>query len=180
MADALGRVLVTGGTGYLGSWCVVRLLQDGWQVRTTVRDLAREPELRAAVAREADAGDRLEVVRADLLADAGWTEAVAGCRYVLHVASPFPATTPADPDELIRPAREGTLRVLRAAVAAGVSRVVVTSSIAAIAYGHEATRYVAGASPMTEADWTDVDGPGVTAYAKSKTLAERGPGFHGG
>ena len=173
MTDEGGRVLVTGGAGYLGSWCVVRLLQDGWRVCATVRDLSREAQFRAAIAREADADERLDVVRTDLLSDEGWSEAVAGCSYVLHVASPFPAATPSDPDELIRPAREGTLRVLRAAVAAGVRRVVVTSSVAAIAYGHGRERYRADASPMTEADWTDVDGPHVTPYAKSKTLAER-------
>jgi dihydroflavonol-4-reductase len=168
-----GRVLVTGGTGYLGAWCVVRLLQDGWRVRATMRDLRREPELRAGVAREVDPEHRLEVVAADLLADAGWAQAAAGCGHVLHVASPFPATVPRDADELIRPAREGTLRVLRAAAAAGARRVVVTSSVAAIAYGHAAARYRPGAAPMTEADWTEVGGPGVSAYARSKTLAER-------
>jgi nucleoside-diphosphate-sugar epimerase len=169
----MGRVLVTGGAGYLGGWCVVRLLQGGWDVRATVRDLAREAELRAAISTEVDPGERLDVVRADLMSDAGWAEAAAGCDYVLHVASPFPATAPSDPEELIRPAREGTLRVLRAAVAAGVRRVVVTSSVAAIAYGHGAERYTASATPMTEADWTNIDGPHVSAYAKSKTLAER-------
>jgi dihydroflavonol-4-reductase len=171
MAD--GRVLVTGGTGYLGAWCVARLLQGGWQVRATVRDLARQADLRTAISAEVDPGDRLELVKADLSADDGWAEAVAGCDYVLHVASPFPAEAPAHEDDLIGPAREGTLRVLRAAVAAGVKRVVVTSSVAAIAYGHAAERYTAEAAPMTSADWTNVDGPHVTAYAKSKTLAER-------
>jgi dihydroflavonol-4-reductase len=173
MSEDRGLVLVTGGTGYLGSWCVVRLLQQGWRVRATVRNLAREGELRTAVARETDAGDRLEVVAADLTSDEGWPRALAGCQYVLHVASPFPAAQPRDEDELIRPAREGTLRVLRSAVAAGVKRVVLTSSVAAIAYGHPADRYRANSPPMTEADWTDVNGPHVTPYAKSKTLAER-------
>ena len=112
-------------------------------------------------------------MKTDLLSDSGWAEAVTGCSHVLHVASPFPATTPRDPDALIRPAREGTLRVLQAAVAEGVRRVVVTSSVAAIAYGHAADRYRPGAPPLTASDWTDVDGPHVSAYAKSKTLAER-------
>jgi nucleoside-diphosphate-sugar epimerase len=173
MADQSGPVLVTGGTGYLGTWCVVRLLQEGWRVRTSLRDLGREPELRTAVAREVDPSDRLEVVRADLLSDAGWAEAVAGCHYVLHVASPLPAAMPSDPDELIRPAREGTLSVLCAAVAAGVRRVVVTSSVAAMTYGHGPERYRPDSPPMTEGDWSNVDGPYITAYAKSKTLAER-------
>ena len=171
--DGKGLVLVTGGSGYLGSWCVVRLLQDGWRVRTTVRDLAREAEVRAMIARETDAGDRLEMAVADLTADGGWAEAAAGCTYVLHVASPFPATQPRDADELIRPAREGTLRVLRAAKAAGVRRVVVTSSVAAVGYGHAASRYRIDSPPMTAADWTEVGAPDVSAYAKSKTLAER-------
>ncbi len=173
MADDKGRVLVTGGTGYLGGWCVVRLLQSGWRVRATVRDLRREAELRAMVASEVHAGEWLEVVAADLMSDAGWSEAAAGSVYVLHVASPFPDRNPKHPDELIRPAREGTLRVLRAAKAAGVKRVVVTSSVAAVAYGHAPERYRIDAPPMTAADWTEVDGPGVSAYAQSKTLAER-------
>jgi nucleoside-diphosphate-sugar epimerase len=169
----MAKVLVTGGAGYLGGWCVVRLLQGGWSVRTTVRDLSREAELRSSVSSEVDPGGRLEVVKADLLSDDGWAAAVAGCDYVLHVASPFPASAPTDPDDLIRPAREGTLRLLRAAVGAGVRRVVVTSSVAAIAYGHGPERYAPDAAPMTEADWTNIDGSHVSAYAKSKTLAER-------
>lgn len=176
-------VLVTGGSGYVGGWCVIGLLQQGHVVRTTVRNLAREAEVRAALGQVADLG-RLSFHQADLTADAGWDEAVAGCDYVLHVASPFPARAPKDPDELIRPAREGTLRVLQAAVAARVRRVVVTSSIAAIAYGHGPERYRPDSEPMTQADWTEVDGPDVTAYAKSKTLAEHAArdfmALHGG
>jgi dihydroflavonol-4-reductase len=169
MSDGTGQtVLVTGGSGFLGGWCVIELLRRGYSVRTTVRDLAKEPHVRAAVESEVDAGDRLTVLAADLMSDAGWPDAVAGCDYVLHVASPFPPKQPKDPDELIVPAREGTLRVLRAALDAGVKRVVVTSSVAAI-------RLTNGAEPrpLDERDWTDPDSPGLTPYVRSKTIAER-------
>src|SRR5450755_3285134 len=133
MADSVGTVLVTGGTGFLGGWCVASLLQRGYDVRTTVRELAREPAVREAVqAAGVEPGSRLTVLAADLMSDRGWAEAVAGCRYVLHVASPFPPVQPKDPDELIVPARDGALRVLRAALDAGVERVVLTSALAAI------------------------------------------------
>src|SRR5215212_6513415 len=130
--DQPQAVLVTGGSGFLGGWCVIELLRRGYTVRTTVRSLSREPQVRAAVGSEVDPGDRLTVLAADLTGDEGWPEAVAGCDYVLHVASPFPPKQPKDADELILPAREGTLRVLRASLDAGVKRVVVTSSVAAI------------------------------------------------
>src|ERR1700722_6008359 len=133
MADSNGTVLVTGGTGFLGGWCVASLLERGHDVRTTVRDLNREQAVRDTVAAAgADPGSRLTVRAADLTSDDGWADAVDGCRYVLHVASPFPPVQPKDPDELIVPARDGALRVLRAALDAGVERVVMTSSIAAI------------------------------------------------
>src|SRR3954449_2004674 len=157
------RVLVTGGSGFIGAHCIKRLHQDGYQVRTTVRSLSREGEGREMV------GDGpLEVVSADLTDDAGWADAVAGCAYVLHIASPFPLAQPKHEDELIVPARDGALRVLRAAREASVQRVVLTSSFAAIGYGHGHPDTV-----YDETSWTDVDGPGVSAYAKSKTLAER-------
>lgn len=170
MAGDKGRVLVTGGTGFVGGWCVVRLLQDGWRVRATVRDLKREGEVRAAVATQVEAGDRLEFAVADLGADTGWAEAVADCDYVLHVASPIGGGT-SDAD-MLHPARDGTLRVLRAAVTAGVKRVVTTSSMAAVAYGHPAERYREG-RPFDERDWTDPTQPDATPYTRSKTLAER-------
>src|SRR3954469_17613754 len=133
MADGSGQtVLVTGGSGFLGGWCVVELLRRGYAVRTTVRSLSREPQVRAAVGSEVDPGDRLTVLAADLTGDEGWAEAAQGCDYVLHVASPFPPKQPKDPDELIVPAREGTLRVLRTGLDAGVKRIVLTSSVAAI------------------------------------------------
>ena len=165
----MSLVLVTGGSGFIGGHCILQLLAAGHQVRTTVRNLAREPEVRALLKRAgAEAGDRLTFAAADLERDAGWPEAVAGCDFVLHVASPFPATVPKHEDELIVPAREGALRALRASRAAGVKRVVLTSSFAAIGYGHKPQ-----AAPFDETDWTDLSGDGVTAYAKSKTLAER-------
>ncbi len=161
MADQL--VLVTGGSGFIGAHCIRRLFADGYRVRTTVRSLSREPEVREMV------GDGpLEVAAADLTSDAGWPEAVAGCEYVLHVASPFPLRQPKHEDDLIVPAREGALRLLRAASDAGVRRVVQTSSFASIGYGHGDSDTV-----YDESVWSDVDGPHVTPYAKSKTLAER-------
>ncbi len=161
-------VLVTGGSGYLGGWCLVELLRRGYRVRTTVRDISREAEVRARLEPEVDAGDNLSVLAADLLGDEGWEQAVQGCDYVLHVASPFPPQQPKDPDELIVPAREGTLRVLKAALDAGVRRVVVTSSIAAV--GGSTSH---ASAPLTEADWTDSDNPKLTPYTRSKTIAER-------
>jgi nucleoside-diphosphate-sugar epimerase len=165
----MSTVLVTGGSGFIGSHCILQLLAAGHHVRTTVRDLRREGDVRALLrAGGADAGDRLTFFVADLEKDAGWREAAAGCEFVLHVASPFPATAPKDENELIVPAREGALRVLRAARDAGVRRVVLTSSFAAIGYGRKPQE-----RPFDESDWTDPNGDGVYPYVKSKTLAER-------
>jgi dihydroflavonol-4-reductase len=170
MADPEGTVLVTGGTGFLGGWCIAALLERGREVRTTVRDTAREEAVREAVAAAgADAGSRLTVLPADLSSDDGWADAVAGCRHVLHVASPFPPVQPKDPDELIVPARDGALRVVRAALDAGVERVVMTSSIAAARPARDSSE----SAPYTEADWTDGDDPARTPYVRSKTLAEQ-------
>jgi len=162
-------VLVTGGSGFLGGWCVAELLRRGRRVRTTVRDLAREEGVRAAIAPVVDAGDRLSVVATDLRSDDGWADAVAGCDYVLHVASPFPPRQPKDPDELIVPAREGTLRVLRASLDAGVKRVVVTSSVAAVRNSGPGRP----TGPLTEENWTDPSNLSLTPYTRSKTIAER-------
>ncbi|EWM10457.1 aldehyde reductase [Kutzneria sp. 744] len=162
----MAEVLVTGGSGYIGSWCVLDLLAAGHSVRTTVRDLAKEPALRAMLARGGAEGP-LRVLPADLQSDAGWREAVDGCDYVLHVASPTLTSVPRHEDEMIVPARDGVLRVLRAARDSGVRRVVLTSAIGAVAYGHPDR-----STPFTEDDWTDVDA-GIPPYQKSKTLAER-------
>ncbi|MDX1395579.1 MAG: aldehyde reductase [Gemmatimonadota bacterium] len=162
-------VLVTGGSGFIGSRAILQLLEEGHDVRTTVRAPSREEKVRGLLASAGvDAADRLSFVVADLERDGGWREAAGGCEYVLHVASPFPASIPRDEDELIVPAREGALRVLRAARDAGVRRVVLTSSFAAIGYGHEPRD-----EPFDETSWTNLEGRAVTPYVKSKTLAER-------
>ncbi len=165
----MATVLVTGGSGFVGSHCLLQLLAAGHAVRTTVRDAKREAGVRAMLAQgDAEPGDQLSFAVADLERDAGWAEAVAGCDYVLHVASPFPESLPKHEDELIVPAREGALRVLRAARDAGVKRVVLTSSFAAIGYGHPPQQ-----APFDETSWTQPEGTDVLPYVKSKTLAER-------
>jgi dihydroflavonol-4-reductase len=165
----MSRVLVTGGSGFLGSWCIVQLRAAGHDVATTVRDLTRQAEVRAmVVAGGADEDRQIAFFKADLMADEGWAAAVENCDYVLHVASPFGGAAPASEGQLISAAREGSLRVLRAARDAGVRRVVLTSSFAAVGYGHPGR-----AAPFTERDWTDVSQPDVAPYIKSKALAER-------
>jgi dihydroflavonol-4-reductase len=169
----MSKVLVTGGSGFIGAHTILQLLASGHEVRTTVRNLNRENEVRAMLKQagagsETLEGSQLTFFAADLLNDAGWPEAVSGCEFVHHIASPFPSTVPSDENELIRPAREGTVRVLRAARGAGVRRVVLTSSFAAIGYGH-----IDHPATFTEEDWSDPNGPGIQPYPKSKTLAER-------
>jgi nucleoside-diphosphate-sugar epimerase len=165
----MSTVLVTGGSGFIGSHTVLQLLAAGHQVRTTVRNLNREADVRAMLkVGGADPGDRLSFFAADLEGDVGWREAVADCDYVLHVASPFPSKVPRHEDELIVPAREGALRVLRASRDAGAKRVVLTSSFAAVGYGQKEQQ-----APFNETNWTDPSGDDVLPYAKSKTLAER-------
>jgi len=163
-------VLVTGGSGFIGAHCILQLLGAGYRVRTTVRSPQKQSDVLAMlkVGGAEPTSEMLSFAVADLLSDAGWADAVAGCDYVLHVASPFPASVPEHEDDLIRPAREGALRVLRFARDAQVKRVVLTSSFAAIGYGTELP-----GRPYCEVDWTDLEGQGLTAYVKSKTLAER-------
>lgn len=161
-------VLVTGGTGFLGVNTILALLERGFTVRTTLRTLARKNEiLDALTAGGISTFDQLSFYEADLLSDSGWDEAAQGCDYVLHVASPFVAEQPKDENELIIPAREGTLRALRAAKKAGVKRVVLTSSFAAIGYSTDPRNHF-----FTELDWTDENAP-IQAYIKSKTIAEK-------
>jgi dihydroflavonol-4-reductase len=161
-------VLVTGGSGFIGGWCVIALLQRGYTVRTTVRSLARESAVRAALGKLVTPLDRLSFFAADLTADAGWDAATDGCDYVLHVASPLGVAEPKDPNDLIVPAREGAKRAINAAIRAGVKRVVMTSSVAATSKGNQE-----GDSLSDETVWTDPDERGLSAYARSKTLAER-------
>lgn len=160
------KVLVTGASGFIALHCIQQLMNAGYQVRGTLRTMSRAGEVCKALG---VAEDALEFAYADLTKDDGWDEAVAGCEYVLHVASPFPPTEPKHEDDLIIPARDGALRALRAAKAQGVKRVVLTSSMAAIAYGDKKPNsYV-----FTEKDWTNINGPYADAYTKSKTIAER-------
>jgi dihydroflavonol-4-reductase len=161
-------VLITGISGFIARHCAVEMLNAGYAVRGTVRSLQRSADVTASLSRHADVS-RLGFAQADLESDEGWEAAMAGCVHVLHVASPFPAKQPRDEQQLIRPAVQGTLRVLRAAAGAGVERLVQTSSMVAVMYGHPRER----TAPFTESDWTRIETPGVTAYAKSKTLAER-------
>ena len=164
-----GLVLVTGGSGYIAGYCVAQLLNDGWSVRTTLRSLAKAKAVRASIDNIAPKASEIEFVEADLNSDAGWGRAAVGAQYVLHVASPVPVTDPKDDDELIRPARDGTLRVLTAARDAGVKRVVMTSSISAIIFGRGVRE-----KPFTEADWTDETNRHDTSpYDRAKTIAER-------
>lgn len=165
----MSTVLVTGGSGFIGCHCILQLLAAGYEVRTTVRNLKREADVRAMLKTGgAESYEQLSFVAADLEKDTGWAEAAAGCEYVLHVASPLPPNKPKHEDELIVPAREGTLRILRAARDAGVKRVVLTSSFGAIGYGHEEQK-----APFDETNWTNLNSGDVIAYVKSKTLAER-------
>ncbi len=163
------RILVTGGSGYIAGVLIRQLLAAGWQVQTTLRDLKREPALRQQLGADTGAArEQLRCFAADLAADAGWAEAAAGCSHLAHLASPLPPGVPRDANELIVPARDGALRALQAARNAGVRRVVMTSSVAAIAYGHGP-----GEHHFTESDWTRLETPGIPPYVQSKTIAER-------
>ncbi len=161
----MSRVLVTGGSGYVGTQLIAALLRDGRRVRATVHSPGSEGEVRAAARRGHENHGDLEIVAADLTADDGWTAAAAGCEEVHHTASPM--IQPQHPDELIVPARDGTLRLLRAARDAGARRVVLTSSFAAVGYSPKPD------ADYTEADWTDPDSPGLHPYPRAKAIAER-------
>lgn len=162
-------VLVTGGSGFIGSHAILQLLEAGYQVRTTIRSLSKEGHVRELLKTGgANPGGTLTFYAADLEKDDGWAEAVSGCDFVLHIASPFPPAIPKHENDLIIPARDGALRVLKASRDAGVKRVVLTSSFAAVGYGHKQQN-----EPFDETDWTNLKGRDVSAYVKSKTIAER-------
>lgn len=161
------RVLLTGISGFLGGHLALQLLAAGYHVRGSLRSLAGADRVRATLASAGADLSRLELVTLDLNADAGWASATADCRYLQHIASPLPIKTPRDPSELMVAAVEGTRRAITAALAARVDRIVLTSSIAAIQYGH------ADAKPLTETDWTDPHSAAASPYSQSKTLAER-------
>jgi nucleoside-diphosphate-sugar epimerase len=162
------KILVTGASGFIAGHCILDLLEHGYQVRGTVRNLKKVPELRKMFAKYTDKADSIEFAQADLLSSDGWAEAMAGCDGLFHLASPVPLVQPKDPDEVIRPAREGALNALRAAQTAGIKRVVLTSSVAAVMYGHTEKSRV-----FNEHDWTNLDAPNLPAYFQSKTIAEK-------
>jgi nucleoside-diphosphate-sugar epimerase len=162
------RVLLTGISGFLGGHVALQLLAAGYTVRGSLRSLAKADKVRQTLRKAGADITKLEFVALDLLKDDGWDAAMADCRYLQHTASPFVLRTPKDPDELIRPAVEGTRRAISAALAANVERIVLTSSIAAMQYGHDNYERL-----LTEADWTNLDSPNTPAYPRSKTLAEQ-------
>jgi dihydroflavonol-4-reductase len=161
-------VLVTGGTGFVGSHTILQLLQQGFTVKTTVRSLSKKDTVINAL-KESGISDfnKLSFYEAELVSDHGWDKALQNTDYVLHIASPFPAENPKDENELIIPARDGALRVLKAAKSEGVKRVVLTSSFAAVGYSIPPNGHI-----YTEADWTDENVP-LKPYIKSKTIAEK-------
>jgi len=161
------EVLVTGGSGFIALHCIQQLLSLGFKVRCTVRSEKKRLEVIKAMKQHSPNSDLFTIVFADLLNDEGWEDAVKGCKYVLHTASPFVTQEPVNEDILIRPAVDGTIRLLNACTVHQVEKVVFTSSFAAIGYGHAEPKI------YDESDWTQYNHRSVTAYAKSKTLAER-------
>jgi nucleoside-diphosphate-sugar epimerase len=162
-------VLVTGGTGFVGVQCVLQLLQKGYNVKTTLRSVSSKGKVIETLKTGGITSfDNLSFIETDLTKDDNWDEAVKGCRYVIHVASPVFFTPPKDENEEIRPAVDGTLRVLKAARNAGVKRVVLTSSFGALGFSHTDPN-----TQTTEEDWTDPNEKGLSTYEKSKVLAER-------
>ena len=168
MVDSENVVLVTGASGFLAMHCILRLIEKGYKVRGTLRTPSREANLHKTLKNHIDTYDPIEFFSAELMNDEGWEAACKGCKYILHIASPFPSQPPQNEDDLIRPAREGTIRVLNAAVSNNVKRVVMTSSIAAVVYDNDQDE----TKIYSESDWSRTD-QDIGAYEKSKTFAER-------
>lgn len=162
------KVLVTGASGYIALHCISELLKNGYAVRGSLRKVNREAEVRKAIAKEVDAKNNLEFCQLDLNKDEGWNDAMIGCSYVLHVASPFPFKEPKNENDVIIPAKEGTIRALEAAKKTNIKKLILTSSVAAIQYGHDDPDKV-----FDHNDWTNIEGKNVTPYVKSKTIAEK-------
>ena len=161
------KVLLTGISGYIGNHCAVELLKNGYSVRGSVRSLSKSEKVIAVIKKEVDPKDNLEFCELDLLSDDGWDDAMKGCEFVLHVASPFIILEPKDENEYIRPAVDGTIRALKAAKKAGIKRVVLTSSMVSML--EDANKSI----DINFESWTNVNAKNVSAYAKSKTLAEQ-------
>ena len=161
----MDKVLVTGASGFIGLHCIAQLLQAGYQVKGSLRSRARESEIRNALSKVVNTENRLEICELDLLKDDGWDEAVSGCDYVMHVASPLLDREPKDQDEIIRPAHEGLMRAIKSSVRNKVKRFVMTSSFSAIGYGHVKDVF-------DESHWTDTTQK-IGAYNKSKAIAEK-------
>ena len=153
---------------YIAQHCIAELLKKGYSVRTSLRSENREAEVRQAIAKEVDAKNNLEFCQLNLNEDEGWNDAMIGCSYVLHVASPFPFKEPKNENDVIIPAKEGTIRALKAAKKANIKKLILTSSVAAIQYGHDDPDKV-----FDHNDWTNIEGKNVTPYVKSKTIAEK-------
>lgn len=163
------RVLLTGISGFLGGHIALALLKAGFTIRGSTRNAAKADQVRSTLAKAGGDVSQIAFATLDLTSDAGWAEAAQGCRYLMHTASPFVISMPKDKMDLIRPAVEGTERALRAGLKAGVERIVLTSSFAAIGYGHDKAR----TAPFTAKDWTNLEGRSMNAYTESKTRAEQ-------
>lgn len=162
-------VLLTGASGFLAGHILIRLLKEGYVVKGSVRNTAKGDQIRRVMERQGANTENLSFVALDLTNDAGWEDAMHGVDYLIHTASPFHTSMPKDPDEMVKPALDGTRRALNAALKAKVKRIVLTSSMVAVCHGHEKNR----AAPYTENDWTNINGGDANPYIISKTLAEK-------
>jgi dihydroflavonol-4-reductase len=165
----LKKIFISGGSGYLGLHCIKLAIENGYRVKTSVRDESKKVEALNSIKEYLKTPEDLEFCILDLLKDKGWEESMIGCDFLIHTASPFPFKQPKNEQDLIKPAMEGTLRALNAAKKANINRVIITSSVASIAFGHNKKNIT-----VSHEDWTNTNSPqGVDAYMKSKTFAEK-------